>query len=502
MTILRPYQTQLIDEFLYLKHKKYNEKVMMQLSTGGGKTVIFSEIARKVVSDGGQVLIVAHRNELINQAANKIMALDLQCGVIAPGHTFKPFAEVNVASIASLGKKIDAISDKIRLLIIDEAHHSTAATYRNIIEKCRKAALLGVTATPVRLNGEGFNDSFNKLITGPTMAELIEMGYLCKYKAFGSPIDLSDIKSKLGEFNADQLADKVNTRKLNGGAVDAYLKLAEGKKCISFTINTSHAEAVAYEYNRRGVRADFLTGETRAEVRAQKLKNFERGDIQVMVNCELFTEGMDMPSIEVVQSLRPTQSLAKVHQIWGRGLRPYPGKNHLIILDHANNIDMHGFPDEKINWTLKGPIYDKRQVVAKSSKKEKTLVKYSEIGLDEMAELIPLTRENTQIEDVKKVVDFNTFKRMFDAILADVKTKGHKPVSAFYRTKTAVDRDFTFQEFDYMGLRLGYNPGWARINFKNQGQPVQQPQQNTAIEPKALEKFTETIKEYLATTPA
>lgn len=345
----RDYQVELIKR-TYQSWKSGNRRVLVQLPTGAGKTIVFSHVARDCLSRGKGVLVLAHRLELITQAKEKLESISgIPCGVIKAGFPVEEFP-VQVASVQSLVRR--KRYPEAGLVIIDEAHHAVSKTYTSILENYPDALILGVTATPCRTDGQGFKYLFDDLIIGPSCSELIEHGYLSKFKIFASAAKISTkgIRKTAGDFNLGQLEEAASS--ITGDVVPTWRKYAEGKRTIIFCVGVEHSKTVVQEFIRNGITAEHLDGESSDDDRRDAIARFRSGETTVLSNCSLFTEGFDLPGIEAIQVLRPTCSLILHLQMLGRSLRPSPGKEHALIIDHTDNWILHGLPDEVREWSL------------------------------------------------------------------------------------------------------------------------------------------------------
>ncbi|MBE9193786.1 DEAD/DEAH box helicase [Synechocystis sp. LEGE 06083] len=350
---LRDYQEALLQGIF--EQWKSAPRVMAQLPTGGGKTVIFSAIAQEFARHGDRVLVLAHREELITQAAAKLETVTGKpVGVIKSGIASAPLFPIQVASVQTLVNRLREYPD-FGLVVTDEAHHSTAKTYRKILEAYPGSYQLGVTATPIRTDGSGFRDLFDGLVCGPTVKELIELGHLSRFKLFGAKsMETKGVRTVAGDFSAAGLAKANNVVKLSGDLVKAYRHHCPDRRCLVFAISVAYSMAIAARYNAAGISAIHLDGETPSDVRKEALARFAEGEIKVISNCGLFGEGLDIPALEAVQIARPTKSLGLWLQMAGRALRPAPGKDFAILLDHTKNHMIHGLPTRKRIWTLEG----------------------------------------------------------------------------------------------------------------------------------------------------
>jgi superfamily II DNA or RNA helicase len=346
---LRNYQQDLINK-VFAAWAEGSRRVMAQLSTGGGKTIIFAHIARSFLEQGEGALVVAHRQELIIQAKEKLEAIaSLECGVIKAGYPAEYHKDIQVASIQSLNRR--KIRPDIGLLILDESHHASSKSYADLIEYYPDAYILGVTATPCRTDGQGFKWLFDKLVTGISTRELIDLGHLCKFRLYGAKaISTRGISKTGGDFNQAQLEDRAMA--LIGDVVPVWEEYAKGKQTIVFAVSVAHSKEMVKLFCRTGYKAEHIDGTTPDSDRSCIIERFKNRETTVLSNVGVFTEGFDVPGIEAVQCVRPTMSLSLWLQMVGRGLRPANGKDHCIIIDHSDNWHSHGLPDESREWSL------------------------------------------------------------------------------------------------------------------------------------------------------
>lgn len=329
------------------------------LPTGGGKTVVFSHITSNAASRGNRVIILVHRQELLLQSSESLTTLGgVEHGLIAPGHSMTA-DHVQVASVQTLARRLGKVPPP-DLIVIDEAHHAGAATWVKIIEAFPQAALLGVTATPCRLDGTGLGKNkggyFDCMIQGPTIGELIDGGYLSPPKVYAPPsgLDLKGVKSRYGDFVKRELDAAVDKPKITGSAVEHYRKICPGVPAIAFCVSVAHAEHVANEFKGAGFRAASVDGSMPDGQRKALIRALATGGLDVLTSCDIISEGTDIPKVGAAILLRPTQSLGLFLQQVGRALRPYPGKERAIILDHVGNVIRHGMPDDDREWSLDG----------------------------------------------------------------------------------------------------------------------------------------------------
>lgn len=348
---LRPYQTALLDGARQAFRER-KRAVLLQLPTGGGKTVSGSQMIAGSSAKGNVCWWLAHRRELIAQTSKTFSAMGIQHGVIAGGNSTDPHKRVQIGSIQTVARRLDDLSPP-DLIIFDECHHLGAAQWQKIFDAFPNAKIIGLTATPWRLDGKGLGAWFQDMISGPTVAELIDEGSLSRYRLFApTQVDTSAIKMQAGDYKRDDLAATMDKPSITGDAVQHYLKLCRGKRAVAFAVNVEHSQHIAAQFNANGIRAEHVDGTMDAGSRDGAIQRFIAGETLVLTNCELFGEGFDVPAIEAVILLRPTKSLSLHLQQVGRALRPSPGKTEAIILDHAGNSLIHGLPDDDREWTL------------------------------------------------------------------------------------------------------------------------------------------------------
>lgn len=305
--------------------------VLLVSPTGAGKTIIAAGIAKQYK----RVLLVAHRQEIIDQA-HAVMGEHVVAMSILAALRYGP--------------------TEIDLLIIDEAHRSAAKTYRDLIEKYRTARRLGLTATALRADGQGLCDAFEEIVLASSIPELVAEGYLVPYRALEAPDEalnkLAHMKRSYGDYATRELSQLMNQPRLVGDVVREYVKHAAGRKAVVFAVSVEHSIKLAGAFLDAGIRAVHIDGRASAELRKESLQSVADGRVDVLCNVNLFTEGWDCPAISCVVMARPTASVTLYLQSVGRGMRPSPDKSDLLILDHAGNIERHGAPDGLREWSL------------------------------------------------------------------------------------------------------------------------------------------------------
>lgn len=333
-----------------------SSRILAQAPTGSGKTVIASELIRR---ERGRSMFVVHRQELLRQSVAALQVAGVECGVIAAGYQANLSLPVQVASIDTLRRRLD-ITPKPKLLIIDEAHHSVARTWRATIDGLDATTTIGFTATPELLSGKGLGEVYEAMVLGKQPRWLIQNDYLSKYRYFDAPSDFDGAKTKMGDFDQTETARKLDRPKITGSVVSHYLEHASHCKGIVFCVNIEHSRHVVQAFQDSGVPAAHVDGETPAYERVAAIEGLRSGRIKILTNVGLFTEGVDLPGIDYIGLLRPTQSLGLYLQMVGRGLRFTPNKQYCLIFDHVGNRERHGLPCDDREWTLHAEKRSKR----------------------------------------------------------------------------------------------------------------------------------------------
>jgi superfamily II DNA or RNA helicase len=348
------------------------------LPCGGGKTVVFSEIIRLTIakSIAGAALVLAHRRELVFQAARKLKDAGVDRGIIMRGYPYEPLLRVHVASVSTLHRRgiVDERIDMPRatIIIVDEAHHVAAPTWKAILDAYPDAIVLGFTATPERADGRGLGGVFKAMVVGPSTQELIDLGFLVPTKGHVYvPVSISTDGVETGadgDWKPEQLEKRVMP--IIGEIGINKLKFAAGKQAILYFPGVDAALAEAEELTRLGEPTKCVHGDTPPKERDEILAAFERREITNITNCGVFTEGFDPPACECIVLARPTKNFGLYLQMVGRGLRPSPqtGKKFCIVIDHGDCTRRHGYAEDPVTWTLDP---DKRAATKRKERRRK-----------------------------------------------------------------------------------------------------------------------------------
>jgi superfamily II DNA or RNA helicase len=454
MIILRDYQQKGVNDIRasYLKKKR---APLYVLPTGGGKTVVFSYIAINTASRKKRVLILVHRIELLRQTSAKLHESGVEHGLINAKFTPNSMASVQVASVQTLVRRLDKVRLDYDLVIIDEAHHATATTWKKILNRIPLARNLGVTATPMRSDGTGLNDMFDDLIVGPSIKELTKRGHLVPSVVYAptEKLDLSKVRIINGEYDKDEVENIVDNSMITGSAVEYYTKVCPGVPAIAFCVSVKHAEHVAEEFRAAGYKSESVDGTMDDVLRRRKLGGLANGTVQVLTSCDIVSEGTDVPCIVCGILLRPTKSKGLFLQQVGRTLRTLPGKTKAFILDHVGNVLTHGMPDDDQEWSLEGEVKFKK----KKNGLEEPLINVRQCPqcfvMHAPSPTCPMCHHVYEIKSVEPPKIQPGELRMIeerDALM--IKRIRSREVS----------KARTYDELARIGADRGYKPGWAR----------------------------------------
>lgn len=356
---LRTYQQKLIDDTRF-QLQLGRKKVLIVLPTGGGKTVCFSHIAESASKKGNRVCVLVHRAELLDQASR---SMPVRHGLIAAGRSMDLSHSVQIASVQTLARRLHQLpKDFFQLLIVDEAHHTTAGTWASVVEHFDSARLIGVTATPIRLDGRGLGEHYESMVVGPSAQWLTDNGFLSQAKVLAPPgIQTSGLKKRMGDFDMRQAEGLLQQGQAMGDCLTHYRQHLNGQTAIAFCCSVAHSQAVAGLFQANGVAAASIDGKMDVNRRRSLLASLGRGEIKVLTSCALIGEGVDVPSVGGCILLRPTSSVGLHLQMIGRCLRVSPGKKRAVILDHVGNTLRLGHHLEDREWTLGGEQKTKRE---------------------------------------------------------------------------------------------------------------------------------------------
>ena len=333
------------------------------LPTGGGKTVVAAELARLAAEKGNRTLLLVHRRELVKQAIDTLSEAcpGLSVGVEAAGWPSMPWAMLHVGMVQSIFRR--EYVQKPDLVVVDEAHHSRAATFEEVLARWHGAAMVGLTATPERLDSKGLWLHFNVIVFGPSIPVLVAADRLapCRTLRLPASIDTKGVrKGAGGDYQRKDLGERVTSRTVTSAA-DAYMEYAKGMSTIFFGVTRAHSRAVCEKLRAYGIKAEHVDGTDHTSRRDKIMSLFKSGGVTVVGNVDLISEGFDAPACECVMMGAPTKSITRFLQMAGRAMRPGPGKTALI-LDLEGSSHELGLPDEEREWSLEdGEVKKKKK---------------------------------------------------------------------------------------------------------------------------------------------
>lgn len=354
--ILRIYQFAIAEKVVRCVELGYR-RILVVLPTGGGKTRLAAAMIQSALRNGKTSQFLVHRKELIDQTSVSFADLNIRHSFIASNRPPPSESDsVVLAGVQTLVRRLERYQAP-DFLIIDEVHHATASSWAAVLNRYgdEGSVVVGLTATPERLDGKGLDTHFEVMVEGPSTGDLIEAGYLSPYDYYAPGVpDLSGVATVAGEFNRRDIDGIMNEPSLIGDIVAHYQRLASNQQGIIFASSVAHSKNIVASFEAAGISAAHVDGQMPDDRRKSIVDAHRRGDLLIMSNCQLFGEGFDVPAVSYVGLARPTKSLALHLQQVGRGLRISPGKSKAIICDHAGNAFRHGLPDDQREWSLQG----------------------------------------------------------------------------------------------------------------------------------------------------
>jgi len=440
---LHDYQNELVSTARKnLADKK--KSVLLVSPAGSGKSVVIAEIARLTTEKKGHVLFMVHRKELVEQ----IIGSFVENGV--------DLTRTTVMTVGKIVNRLDRLPIPT-LIITDETHHSLARTYREIYSYHKNVPKLGFTASPWRLSGEGFTDVYEAMAEGPDVEWLIENNFLAPYKYYSvNLIDESKLKkSSTGDYTKDSMSEAVG-KTIFGDVIKNYNKLADGKQAIVYCHSVEFSKLVAESFREQGIYAKHADAKTPAAEREKIMEDFKTGELKILSNVDLISEGFNVPDCEVVILLRPTESLVLHIQQSMRSMRYKPGKQ-AIIIDHVANYMKHGLPDTKRQWSL-----EKRT-------KSKTGKKSDALPIKECPECFSVMHAAVTVcEECKhEFIAESTEMKVEEADLIEI-TKDFTLETNYIVTKKPEELE-TMDELKAYQRAKGYKPGWVYFQAKQKG---------------------------------
>lgn len=364
--ILRPYQITALDQ-IRNHYQNGKKKVLLHMATGSGKTVIFSTVMKGVQQKGKKCVLVVRGRELVDNASKRLIRENVDHGVFMASHSgWDLGSSIQVCSIDTITARKKTIDlPKADLVVIDEAHFAVSPSFRWLIDHYKEsgAFFLSVTATPHVKTG--LRHLADEVVYPITIKELIDQRYLVPPRYFAPPsgINYSGVKidSKTGDYNPKDLLAAVEKTHVTGDIISHYKKLASNRPALLFAIDVEHSKKMVAALNLSGIRAEHLDANSSDDLRKETMSKLENREIDVISNVGILCTGVDMPYVSAIIMARPTKSYNLYIQQIGRGTRPYQNKKDFLILDHADNIDEHGFIEYEKICNLDGKTFNQKR---------------------------------------------------------------------------------------------------------------------------------------------
>lgn len=487
--VLRPYQERMLAEARRVAAGGGHP--LLVAPTGSGKGTIATEICHGAGRHGSRIVFLVNRKELVKDMSKRLDVLGLDHGIIMADHwRHRPHCHVQIASIDTLHRR--AKTPPADILVLDEAHFAVSDVWFKAVERYPDAIRIGMTATPVRLDGKGLGHKgmFTHLVMGPSVRELIDQGSLCPPRVFGWPegpaLDQVEVSKSTRDYNQKQLGQAMKKPKIMGDAVGHWLKLAKGMPTVAFCVDIENSLEFRDRFRRAGITAEHADCDTPSAERDRLWDHLAKGRVQVVCSVGIVSYGWDVPAVQCAILLRPTQSLALYLQQVGRVLRPFPGKDYALVLDHAGNVLRHGPADEDRVWSLSEGLVTKETVEQEEYARmcEKCLLMYPSTlaACPECGHVNAKKKREIEVVDgeLQEVVPVNFFK------CEACNTKGRLPMGADYTIDCPVchtgplrrlgskydngagdaEKRKKYCDWYLDGVARGYKPTWAAMRFK------------------------------------
>lgn len=449
-------QKELIAQVRHLFAKRVR-RVLLQSPTGTGKTVMMAYMALVAKNKGKHVYFLVHREELLDQASKTLTKFGVDHGLICPGMT-KTSHLVQVAMVQTFVRRMENYPVPA-LIVVDECHHSPSATWTKILAFFHTSYVVGLSATPERLDGRGLGDQYDQMVLGKPVRWLIEQKYLSDYDIYAPnfDVDVDSMKTSGGDYSKSELSKSMLAPSITGDAVEHYLRIANGMKAIAFCSSIVGSVQLQDAFLASGVKARHIDGKEKKPVRKSVMKQFAEGDIMVLCTVDLISEGFDVPDAAAAILLRPTQSLGLFYQQVGRVLRYVEGKR-AVILDHAGNTMRHGLPDQEREWSLDSKRRKKKK---KSDEDEEVQIKRCPACF-----LIATSSDVCQgCGHVFKKKNRAITKKEGDLVLVTAETFEQKKERK-NRIESLRREARSFSDFAAIANEFGYKIGWAYHQMK------------------------------------
>lgn len=418
-----------------------------------------AEIARRTTENNNRVMFLIHRREVLDQAVKTFKNQEVNSDLLTAG------------MVQTLTRRVDRLPVP-DVILVDEAHHALAKSYQNILNRFPNAIILLFTATPHRTGRQQLDQIADDIIVGQSIHELTEKGFLAPFRYFQPPNDFDEKALKrgsTGDYTAESMQEAMSA-KIFGHIVKQYKRIAYGKQAVVYTYSVDSAIKIATEFNSAGISAIEVDGTTSKEKRDRAVRKFRDQEIKILVNVNLFTEGVDLPNVDCVIMARPTASLALYLQFSMRCLNPREGKT-AIIIDHANNFKKFGYPDDDRDW---------KQAIKSGKQKSKTLLKDPGLSIVTCDYCFAVVKA-TDVKDGKcpicgKPIKVHEAKPISDVDLVEATKARKERIKKIIQDQVmtnVVDKSVSelksMSELVAYGKLHGYKPGWAWFQAKRKG---------------------------------
>ena len=432
---------------------------MFNLLPRTGKTVVMAEIARRTTKNNNRVMFLIHRKEVLDQAVKTFNEQGVKMSLTTMG------------MVQTLTRRVDKLPTP-SVILVDEAHHALAKSYQRILKQFPKAIVLLFTATPHRTGRMQLDQIADDIIIGQSIHELTDKGFLAPFRYFQPPNDFDSKllkRSSTGDFTNESMQEAMST-KIFGHIVKQYKRIASGMQAVVYTYSIDSAIKIAKEFNEAGITARSVNGKTPQDMRDHIVRMFRDQRIKILVNVNLFTEGVDLPNVDCVIMARPTASLALYLQFSMRCLNPRPGKT-AIIIDHANNFKTFGYPDDDRDW---------KQAIKSGKQKSKTLLTDPGLSIVTCDYCFAVVKAS-EVKDGKcpicgKPIKVHEAKPVSDVDLVEASKERQKVIHEIVKSDLlksvatkSVGELHSLKELQAYAKLHGYKPGWAWFMAKRKG---------------------------------
>ena len=418
-----------------------------------------AEIARRTTKNNKRVMFLIHRKEVLNQAIETFRNQGVNPDLLTAG------------MVQTLTRRVDKLPIP-NVILVDEAHHALAKSYQRILNQFPKAIILLFTATPHRTGRQQLDQIADDIIVGQSIHELTEKGFLAPFRYFQPPNDFDSKllkRSSTGDYTAESMQQAMST-KIFGHIVKQYKRIANGMQAVVYTYSIDSAIKIANEFNSEGISAIEVDGTTSKEKRDLAVRKFRNQEIKILVNVNLFTEGVDLPNVDCVIMARPTASLALYLQFSMRCLNPRPGKT-AIIIDHANNFKTFGYPDDDRDW---------KKAIKSGKQKSKTLLTDPGLSIVTCDYCFAVVRasevKNGKCPICGKPIKVQKAKPVSDVDLVEATKERQKAIHEIVKSDLlksvatkSVSELHSLRELQAYAKLHGYKSGWAWLQAKRRG---------------------------------